>query len=666
MEDSTRAQTSGARSMSTTDTQTALFSDEALLKLLAAMRGSSVPENTRGEIRDLVLTYAQTDAPDEKAQASAQLVGVLSPYVDEFAPLFNDQALTAMRQRQRQQTQAAAQADTPSVQPQQTTARQDAGSTIGRKRPRPQFGQAEGTSEIRNPKSETPKPPESKTVKNSKPSNSVPDDPDNQQADNEVSGIDESHGESASNKVGEIRNEKIETETETQSKTQTSEQATPSTPTDEQSAAPQPSAPASATDPNARITEIKRAINERVGNPVNLIEQNKEVGREYMAALLAAMKAVGGAGGTAAAMERLETAFAAANRVLDNAEASASDESGDTANASEPTKPPESKPAKNPKHLSRRQADEIRNSKFPNSVSDDPDSQRADNEAGEVRNENVETETEVQPEQSRTAEAPRDTQPAQQDASNAAADVSDQTDEPPQQHETAKAAENRWEATTTPHEAPSEERSDESEQPAVAPHREEQKEENSSVHRVSIRNTTRSAPTTKLSSIDEVTDQNRTATTDSEQPAETPADAVARKPRTDAPATPTPESAAAYASAEKADAPAAPKDELHTETIDAALEQLLSEWRIFKKSGFLGTGPNGSEHPLYKKLQNLPMAAVVAGRFEGATKEIRQNISDYMNGWRYEHNIVHKMDEPFEHYLRRVIKHILKQNNDTE
>ena len=61
------------------------------------------------------------------------------------------------------------------------------------------------------------------------------------------------------------------------------------------------------------------------------------------------------------------------------------------------------------------------------------------------------------------------------------------------------------------------------------------------------------------------------------------------------------------------------------------------------------------------------MAAVIAGRFEGSSPEIRQNIADYMNGWRYEQGIVHRMDEQFEGYLRRVIRHIIdKRPKKTE
>ena len=55
------------------------------------------------------------------------------------------------------------------------------------------------------------------------------------------------------------------------------------------------------------------------------------------------------------------------------------------------------------------------------------------------------------------------------------------------------------------------------------------------------------------------------------------------------------------------------------------------------------------------------MAAVIAGRFEGATPVIKQSITDYMNGWRYEEGIVHEHTETFEHYLRRVIHHILNK-----
>jgi hypothetical protein len=86
---------------------------------------------------------------------------------------------------------------------------------------------------------------------------------------------------------------------------------------------------------------------------------------------------------------------------------------------------------------------------------------------------------------------------------------------------------------------------------------------------------------------------------------------------------------------------------------------LLSDWSLFKKSGIFGTGPKGREHPLFKKLAGLQVPLLLAGRFDGATQEIRQSITDYMNGWRYEQGIIYQPGETFEKYLRRVIRHIL-------
>lgn len=102
-------------------------------------------------------------------------------------------------------------------------------------------------------------------------------------------------------------------------------------------------------------------------------------------------------------------------------------------------------------------------------------------------------------------------------------------------------------------------------------------------------------------------------------------------------------------------------DPLQTPEVSSGLVQLLSEWSLFKSSGIFGTGPNGKEHPLYQKLAPLMMSAVIAGRYEGSTPQIKQSITDYMNGWRYEEGVVHEHGETFEHYLRRVIKHILEK-----
>ena len=97
--------------------------------------------------------------------------------------------------------------------------------------------------------------------------------------------------------------------------------------------------------------------------------------------------------------------------------------------------------------------------------------------------------------------------------------------------------------------------------------------------------------------------------------------------------------------------------------VDAGLQQLLSEWSLFKKSGLFGTGPSGREHPLFLKLAPLQLPLLLAGRFEGSTQDIKQSITDYMNGWRYEQGIVYEKNETFEQYLRRVIRHIIDLQN---
>ncbi len=100
-------------------------------------------------------------------------------------------------------------------------------------------------------------------------------------------------------------------------------------------------------------------------------------------------------------------------------------------------------------------------------------------------------------------------------------------------------------------------------------------------------------------------------------------------------------------------------DPLADPDVDLGLEQLLTEWTLFRKSGVFGTGPKGTQHPLYQKLAVLPMPLILSGRFEGSTAEIRQSITDYMNGWRYEQGIIYEQEETFDHYLRRVIRHII-------
>lgn len=102
-----------------------------------------------------------------------------------------------------------------------------------------------------------------------------------------------------------------------------------------------------------------------------------------------------------------------------------------------------------------------------------------------------------------------------------------------------------------------------------------------------------------------------------------------------------------------------PVSSLEDEKVTAGLKQLLSEWKLFKGKSWFGGGASGMDHPMYKQLANLTMAAVISGRYEGATPETKYLISDYINGWRYEQGITYEVGETFEHYLRRVILQIL-------
>src|SRR3989344_6061954 len=100
--------------------------------------------------------------------------------------------------------------------------------------------------------------------------------------------------------------------------------------------APAAAAPVENVEYLNRIREIKSAVNSKVGNPVNLVDINNEVGREYMNALLDAMKRLsGGVGGIIPAMERLETAFKAVEVAV-----AEHDRSGGTVPAPMPTPQP--------------------------------------------------------------------------------------------------------------------------------------------------------------------------------------------------------------------------------------------------------------------------------------------------------------------------------------
>jgi hypothetical protein len=314
--------------------------------------------------------------------------------------------------------------------------------------------------------------------------------------------------------------------------------------------------PAPFLNPNQRINEIKSIVNQKVGNPVNLIEAHNEIGREYMNALLDAMKKVNGGqqGDTATSMERLEKAFVAVIGALTS--------DGAQLVSAVPVAPAQVQPAP---------------------VAPSP---VRENEQSQART--IEVRLNAQQVAPTTApQVQRETQRVVASmasvASFAKSPVSNTSQQAQQRREVSPLAT----AQTAIH--------------SVAQDKEQQDLKRENQMRMMAQ------------------------------------------------------------SAEAEQKRIAELDPLQTPAVTAGLGQLLSEWGLFKSSGIFGTGPSGKDHPLYQKLALLTMAAVIAGRFEGVTPQIKQSITDYMNGWRYEEEIIHEHQETFEHYLRRVIFHILNK-----
>lgn len=317
-----------------------------------------------------------------------------------------------------------------------------------------------------------------------------------------------------------------------------------------------------------RIREIKAAVNEQVGNPVNLVDIDNAVGREYMSALLEAMKKVNAGAAGVAAMQRLETAFVSVQAVLAarSATPAPSPVPSQRVPISEPVAPASAMtPAAPVPDVSVSQSAPVMPPAAP-----------------EVTPPTVDPVMPVPPTSAPPAVTPVMPPPAV--AVVTPPPVAPLTTPPPAPQSTIIA-------------------------PAVAP------------PPASV-----SVPPPIPSLADNPTKL--------KSPLNLPDPAVVSA--------------------------LGPNDDpLMTKEIDAGLEQLLLEWSLFKKSGLFGTGPKGREHPLFKKIAPLPIALLLAGRFEGATQEIKQSITDYMNGWRYEQGIVYEQGETFEKYLRRVIKHIV-------
>ena len=316
--------------------------------------------------------------------------------------------------------------------------------------------------------------------------------------------------------------------------------------------------PATATDATAvlnRVREIKALVNEKVGNPVNLVDIDNAVGREYMSSLLDAMKKLSAGSVGAAEMQRLEAAYAAVEKVLEN--------KPQPTPASAQQAAPEPSPTPAPAPM----AEQAPTFVPPPAPAVKPLTEMAQSPAPAravpISTPALEPTPEPEPESTPVSEkaVPKGYESANQ----------------------VPLADDRWAAAAS----------------SIAP--------------------------TPVKPISETAKPLKTV----EDLTET------KKPE---PVT---------------------NDPLMALEVSQGLDQLLSDWVLFKKSGLFGTGPKGVEHPLYQKIKNLQIPLLLAGRFEGATQEIKQSITDYMNGWRYEQGIVYEQGETFDHYLRRVIRHIL-------
>ncbi|MCB9810858.1 MAG: hypothetical protein H6779_00845 [Candidatus Nomurabacteria bacterium] len=347
---------------------------------------------------------------------------------------------------------------------------------------------------------------------------------------------------------------------------------------------PAPSTPAAAPTPSPeqssylnRIREIKAVVNQKVGNPVNLVDIDNEVGREYMNALLDAMKKMnGGVGGIDVAMQRLETAFVAVQKAIEMKE-QAKQKPSVVSEVAQTTPQPASTPT-------------------PVSTPPEP-----------VTSQSV---------------APVTPKPVV---------VTPPPTPPPAAVEPVIPPRPVVEVTPMP---------------MVEPEPISPTPENVPASQI---NTVPSAPNPVTPVAVTPPTPPRQPSAESTLPVQSNVPSLADRKRNLTP----------NDLADSSKTEAGVTNPLYTAEIDSGLEQLLSDWSLFKKSGLFGTGPSGREHPLFKKIAGLQIPLLLAGRFEGATQEIRQSITDYMNGWRYEQGIIYEQGETFELYLRRVIKHIL-------
>lgn len=441
-----------------------------------------------------------------------------------------------------------------------------------------------------------------------------------------------------------------------------------------------PTQPAGVVDSDNlnRIREIKASVNDRVGNPVNLVDIDNVVGRDYMNALLDAMKAVSGGTpqGAATAMSKLESTYQVVMSVLDKRDQSLVHEEVEKA----PLPDEVNKVAQN---ISVQVVDETEDKSHKVAVgrAQKKDKLYSHLVAGAHKSEEETTDVDL-------AEEPDFLVPQSASVGSFAPDVEKPINPTASVTESEASAETKvdnepekksgWAQALASIRLPNkDEDNKEPEQTTFSPHTPDQP---APISAPMTPVSTPSMPVTPTSVATPSPIPAPTPTPNSEQIPSTPvASSVPRpditpsniKPNSGSTGTSLPITPVSNTEPLKTpnDLPTADSrrklsadkigDPLYSGEVDNGLNQLLSEWSLFKKSGLFGTGPKGREHPLFLKLAELQIPLILAGRFEGSTQEIKQSITDYMNGWRYEQGIIYEPGETFEHYLRRVISHII-------
>lgn len=424
-------------------------------------------------------------------------------------------------------------------------------------------------------------------------------------------------------------------------------------------------------NPMERIKEIKHVINLKVGNPITLIDTDNQVGREYMNALLSAMKAANGGtpAESVAAMDRLEKAYAEALRVIatvpkpdtvtDQFVKSAQTEAADSvahgyAEAETPTPSPQPAPTTPEPEPEPEPVTAPEPVSVPEPIPE-PVQQVTESAAQQVPPTSVKlpvTSMDHEPTPTPTptpapAPAPAPA-PVQEPPAPIPSEPPAQNEVPPVTPQVSAVAKKPVDPGTPSYIAPG------MPTPPPLPDDAEQAaslQQTTAASQSSVQMDPPAAPvsTPAAPPVAAAVDQKRLMSVAKEEQLQK----LMQQNQLQE----------AEQQKQQEDAARASTDPLMLPEVTAGLQQLLSEWSLFKSSGFFGTGPGGVDHPLYQKIAPLTLSAVIAGRFEGATPQVKQSITEYMNGWRYEEGIVHEHSETFEHYLRRVISHILSKKN---